>query len=73
MSGAAVIITTIPHRRAAVNALANECLALANDVNAEVLEVDLDKIAFALQQSDWLSVDQQIEALGVTRPYVQQS
>ena len=74
MSGAAtIIITTIPPRRQSVNTLADECVALANDVLAEMLGADLDKLAFAVQGGDWPEVDAQINALGVSRPYTQLS
>ena len=74
MSGAAtIIITTIPPRRASVNALEDECVAIANDVLANVHDLSLNKLSAAVVAGNWLEVDLQMSELGVIRPYVQQS
>lgn len=83
MSDAAVIIiTNIPPNRPLqsgsgddIEALAGECLALARDVIAKVLDANLTPIANAVSATpqNWGAANVAINALGVTRPYVQQS
>lgn len=83
MSDAAVIIiTNIPPNRPLqsgagddIAALAAECLALANDVIANVIDANLTPLAAAVSATpqNWGAANGAINALGVSRPYVQQS
>ena len=84
MSGAAalIIISNVPPNRELpkgrghdIVALSVECQGLANDVIAEAIDLDLTDIADAVSATpqDWAAANVAITALGVTRPYVQQS
>ena len=79
---AVIIIGNIPPNRPLqsgtgddIAALANECLALANDWLANVLDANLTPIAVAVSATpqNWGAANNAINALGVSRPYVQQS
>jgi len=81
-SAAATIIINIPPNRPLqsgagddIAALAAECLALANDVIANVLDANLTPLAAAVSATpqNWGAANSAINALGVSRPYTQQS
>ena len=79
---AVIIIGNIPPNRelpksagSDIVALSIECQGLANDVLNDVIDLDLMPIANAVSATpqNWAAANLAITALGVARPYVQQS